>query len=99
MKSYWIAAAVFLVTAWPGSKACAVGAQQTSADSKPVQHVQVSPSSASLKNPVEAPVRAAPAAASAGATTPVAAPVKPKNLLHACRVEQGSQGQQAQGRR
>lgn len=80
MKSYWIAATVFLVTAWPGSKAYAIGVQHTSADSKPIQQAQSSPPSASLKNPVQASVTVKPASATAaaGATTSAAAPVKPK---------------------
>jgi hypothetical protein len=80
MKSYWIAAAVFLVTAWLGSKAYASGAQQTLADSKPVQQVQSTPSSVSLKNPVDASVTVRPPApaVSNGAPTPAAAAVKPK---------------------
>ncbi len=74
MKSYWIAAAALLVTAWPGSKASATGAQQPSAGSEPVQQAQSSPPSTSLKNPVAASVAVKPAAAAAS----VAAPAKPK---------------------
>jgi len=74
MKSYWIAAAAFLVTAWPGSRACAIGAQQPSADIKPVQQAQSSPPSTSLKNPVAASVAVKPAAAASVAD----APAKPK---------------------
>src|SRR5579864_3256035 len=92
MKSYWIAAAAILITAWPGSKACAICAQQTSADSKPVQHAQASASSASLKNPVAASVTvaSAPAAASAGTTTITsAAPVKPKGSYMLVELSNG----------
>jgi hypothetical protein len=83
MKSYWIAAATFLVIAWPGSKACAIFAQQTSTDSKPVQQAQSSQPSASLKSPVDpaeasVAVKSAPVATSSGATIPAATPVKPK---------------------
>lgn len=93
MKSYWIAAAVFLAIVWPGSKAYAIGAQQTSADSKPVQQAQSSPSSVSLKNPVEASVtvKSAPAAAStsATATTTAAAPAKPKGSYMLVELSKG----------
>jgi hypothetical protein len=77
MKSYWIAAAVVLVTAWPCSKAYAVGAQQSLADGKPVQQAQPSGVSANLKNPVQASVTATPILLLAASTTQ-AAPVKPK---------------------
>ena len=92
MKSYWIAAAAILITAWPGSKACAICAQQTSAESKPVQHAQASAPSASLKNPVAASVTvaSAPAAASAGTTTITpAAPVKPKGSYMLVELSNG----------
>jgi hypothetical protein len=76
MKSYWIAAAVFMVTAWPCSKARAINAQQPSADGKP----QSSAPAANVKNPVQAAVTAKPAAAAAATITPTAAPetIKPK---------------------
>lgn len=81
MKSYWIAAAVFMVTAWPCSKACASGAQQPSVDSKPIQQAQSSPHSTSLKNPIAASVAVpAAAAASTGETTPASAPARPKGF-------------------
>jgi hypothetical protein len=81
MKTYWIAAAVFLVAAWPGSKTYAIGPQQASAETKPVQQAQSTPSSVSLKNPVDASVTVRPPApaVSDGASTPAAAPVKPKD--------------------
>lgn len=77
MKSYWIAAAVLLVTAWPCSKAYAVGAQQSLADGKPIQQAEPSSASANLKNPVQASVTATPILPLAASTTQVA-PVKPK---------------------
>jgi len=78
MKGYWIAAAVFLATAWPGSKVYAIGAQQTSADSKPIQQAQSSPSSVSLKDSIQGSPTKPAAAASASAITPAVAPAKPK---------------------
>lgn len=86
MKSYWIAAAAVLAVAWPGSKASAMFAQQTSADSKPVEQTQSSSSSASLKNPVEASVnvKSAPTAA----TTP-AAQVKAKDSYMLVELSKG----------
>lgn len=69
MKSYWIAAAVFMVTAWPYSKASAMNAQQPLADGTP----QSSASSANVKNSVQAAVTAKPAAAAAATVTPPAA--------------------------
>ena len=76
MKSYWIAAAVFMVTAWPCSKAHAINVQQSPADGKP----QSSPPPANVKNSVQSEVSAKPAEAAAGTVTPNAAaePVKPK---------------------
>jgi len=76
MKSYWIAAAVFMVTAWPCSKAHAINVQQSPADGKP----QSSASPANVKNSVQSEVAAKPAEAAAGTVTPNAAaePVKPK---------------------
>jgi hypothetical protein len=75
MKSYWIAAAVFMVTAWPCSKAHAINAQQPSADGKP----QSSAPAANVKNSVQAAVTAKPAAAAATVTpTAAAETVKPK---------------------
>jgi hypothetical protein len=63
MKSYWIAAAVFMVTAWPYSRASAMNAQQPLADGTPQ-------SSANVKNSVQAAVTAKPAAAAAATVTP-----------------------------
>lgn len=76
MKSYWIAAAVFIGTAWPCSKASAMNAQQPQADGKP----QSSALSANVKNSVQTAVTAEPAAAAAATVTPpaVAETVKPK---------------------
>src|SRR5512140_972887 len=76
MKSYWIAAAVFIGTAWPCSKAGAMNAQQPQADGKP----QSSALSANVKNSVQTAVTAEPAAAAAATVTPsaVAETVKPK---------------------
>jgi len=42
MKSYWIAVAFVSMIAWPCSKAYAIGAQQQSADGKPVEQAQAS---------------------------------------------------------
>ena len=93
MKSYWIAAAAVLAVAWPGSKASAMFAQQTSADSKPVEQTQSSSSSASLKNPVEASVKVkpAPTAATTGATTP-AAQAKAKDSYMLVELSKGLNG-------
>jgi hypothetical protein len=76
MKSYWIAAAVLIVTAWPCSKAHAINAQQPLADGTP----QSSAPSVTLKNSVPAAVTANPAAAAASTVKPNAAAetVKPK---------------------
>lgn len=73
MKSYWITAAVFMVTAWPCSKA---NAQQPQAEGKR----QSSALSANVKNSVQTAVTAEPAAAAAATVTPPAAAeaVKPK---------------------
>lgn len=92
MKSYWIAAAFFVAIAWPGSKACAIGPQQTSTDSKPVEQAQSSSSSASLKNPVEASVavKTAPATIATGASTP-AVPAKPKGSYMLVELSKGLQ--------
>ncbi|HEY4677365.1 MAG TPA: hypothetical protein VIJ01_09400 [Candidatus Angelobacter sp.] len=89
MKSYWIAAAAFLVSAWPGSQA--IFAQQTSADSNPVQQAQSSSSSASLKNSVEASITAKPAHAPASTTetTPAAEPPKPKGSYMLVELSKG----------
>ena len=75
MKSYWIAIAVFMVTAWPCSKAHAINTQQP-ADETP----QSSALPANVKNSVQAAVTAKPAAAAAATATPQAAAetVKPK---------------------
>lgn len=78
MKSYWIAAAVLLVTVWPCSKAYAVGAQQSLADGKPIQQAQPSSASANLQNPVHASVTATPILPPLAASTTQVAPVKPK---------------------
>jgi hypothetical protein len=75
MKSYWIVIAVFMVTAWPCSKARAINTQQP-ADGSP----QSSALPANVKNPVQADVTAKPAAAAAPTATSKAAAetVKPK---------------------
>jgi len=75
MKSYWIAIAVFMVTAWPCSKAHAINTQQP-ADETP----QSSALPANVKNSGQAAVTAKPAAAAAATATPQAAAetVKPK---------------------
>ncbi len=86
MKSYWIAAAAVLAIAWPGSKASAIFAQQTSADSKPVEQTQSSSSSASLKNPVETSVKVK--SAPTAATTP-AAQVKAKDSYMLVELSKG----------
>lgn len=77
MKSYWIAAAVLIVTAWPCSKASAMNAQQPLADGTP----QSSAPSANVSNSVQAAVTAESTAAAAATVTPPAAKVevlKPK---------------------
>ena len=75
MKSYWIVIAVFMITAWPCSKARAINTQQP-ADESP----QSSALPANVKDPVQADVTAKPAAAAAAAATPKAGAetVKPK---------------------
>jgi hypothetical protein len=75
MKSYWIATAVFMVTAWPCSKAHAINTQQP-ADGTP----QSSALPANAKNAVQPAVTAKPAAAPAATVTPKAAAetVKPQ---------------------
>jgi hypothetical protein len=79
MKSYWIAAAVLLLTAWPGSK---VFSQESLADGKSVQQAQSSTPPARLESSVHAAVTVKPAvtAATAAANTSNAAveTVKPK---------------------
>jgi hypothetical protein len=71
MKSYWIAAAVLIVTAWPSSKASAISAQQPLADGTP----QSSAPPANVTSPVQAAVTAKPAA-EATATVKPNAPAK-----------------------
>ncbi len=75
MKSYWIATAVFMVTAWPCSKAHAINVQQP-ADGTP----QASALPANVKNSVQTAATAKPAAAAAATVTPKAAAetVKPQ---------------------
>src|SRR6476646_3520226 len=78
MKSYWIAAAVLIVTAWPSSKASAISAQQPLADGTP----QSSAPPANVTSPVQAAVTAKPAAEGAATVTAPAAKtetVKPKD--------------------
>lgn len=91
MKSYWIIAAVFLATVWPGSQTHAMFAQQTSAGNQPVQQAQSSQASASLKNPVEnsVTVKSTSAATSIGATTPAAAPAQPKGSYMLVELSNG----------
>jgi hypothetical protein len=66
MKSYWIASAVLIVTAWPCSKMSAMNAQQPLADATS----QSSAPSASVTNSVQAAVTATPAAAAPATVTP-----------------------------
>jgi biotin carboxyl carrier protein len=66
MKSYWIAAAVLIVTAWPCSKARAMSAQQTLADGEP----QSSATATNVKNSVPTAVTAESSAAAAATVTP-----------------------------
>jgi biotin carboxyl carrier protein len=77
MKSYWIAAAVLIATAWPYSRASAMNAQQPLADGTP----QSSAPSANVTNSVQAAVAAKPDAATAATVTPPAKAeaVKPKD--------------------
>jgi hypothetical protein len=77
MKSYWIAAAVLIATAWPCSKASAMNAQQPLADGTP----QSSAPSANVTNSIQAAVTAKPDAATAATVTPPAKAeaVKPKD--------------------
>lgn len=91
MKSYWIVAAVFSATVWPGSQTQAMFAQQTSAGSQPVQQAQSSQASASLKNPAETSVtvKSTAAAKSLGTTTPAAAPAQPKGSYMLVELSNG----------
>jgi hypothetical protein len=77
MKSYWIAAAVLIATAWPYSRASAMNAQQPLADGTP----QSSAPSANVTNSIQAAVAAKPDAATAATVTPPAKAeaVKPKD--------------------
>ena len=78
MKSYWIAAAVLIVTAWPCSKISAINAQQPLADGTS----QSSTPSANVTNSVQAGVAAKPVGAAAATVTPPTAKaeaVKPKD--------------------
>lgn len=91
MKSYWIVAAVFLATVWPGSQTQAMFAQQTSAGNQPAQQAQSSQASASLKNPAETSVtvKSTAAAKSLGTTTPAAAPAQPKGSYMLVELSNG----------
>jgi len=66
MKSYSIAAAVLLLTGWPGSKVCS---QESLADGKSVQQAQSSTPPARLENSVHAAVTVKPAVTAATAAT------------------------------
>ena len=88
MKSYWIAAAVFLVTVWPGLKTHALFAQ-TSADNNPVQQAQSSHSSASLKKPVEDSIAVDAIVPASNTTAPAAAPTKPKGSYMLVELSKG----------
>jgi len=74
MKSYWIATAVFMATAWPCTKANAINPQESLADGTPQS------SALPAKNSVETAVTAKPAEAAAATVTPKVATetVKPK---------------------
>lgn len=91
MKSYWIVAAGFLATVWPGSPTQAMFAQQTSAGNQPVQQAQSSQASASLKSPAETSVtvKSTAAAPSIGTTTPAAAPAQPKGSYMLVELSNG----------
>jgi len=91
MKSYWIVAAVFLATVWPGSQTQAMFAQQTSASNQPVQQAQSSEASASLKNPAETSVtvKSTSAATSIGTSAPAAAPAQPKGSYMLVELSNG----------
>jgi hypothetical protein len=94
MKSYWIVAAVFLATVWPGSQTQAMFAQQTSASNQPVQQAQSSEASASLKNPAETSetsvtVKSTTSATSLGTITPAAAPAQPKGSYMLVELSNG----------
>ncbi|HEX3154622.1 MAG TPA: hypothetical protein VHV32_08360 [Candidatus Angelobacter sp.] len=88
MKSYWIAAAVFFATVWPGSKTHAIFAQ-TSADNNPVQHAQSSQSSASLNKPVQASIAVDAIVPATNTTAPAAAPTKPKGSYMLVELSKG----------
>ena len=76
MKSYWIAAAVFLATVWPVSQMHATSSQQALAEATS----QSSAPPANLKNPAESAVTTKPAAGAAATVTPnpAAETAKPK---------------------
>jgi hypothetical protein len=88
MKSYWIAAAVFFVAVWPGSKTNALFAQ-TSTENNPVQQAQSSQSPASIKNPVEASIAGNSAAPATSVTAPAAKPAQPKNSYMLVELSKG----------
>jgi hypothetical protein len=88
MKSYWIAAAVFLATVWPGSKTHALFAQ-TSADYNPVQQAQSSHSSASLKKPVQDSIAVDAIVPAINTTASAAAPTKPKGSYMLVELSKG----------
>lgn len=87
MKSYWIAAAVFLATAWLGSQMHATSAQQALAEGTS----QSSAPPASLENPVQSAVTAKPAAAAAATVTPKpsAETAKPKAAYMLVELSKG----------
>lgn len=72
MKSYWIATAVFMVTAWPCSKANPINPQQPPADGMPQS------SALPAKDSAQNAVTAKPAAAAAATSTVAPGPVTPK---------------------
>lgn len=88
MKSYWIAAAVLLLTAWPGSRTYALDQQQVT-EGKPVQQAQASNPSASLQRSVAVPVAAKPLAATAEAGAAPATTVKPKDSYMLVELSKG----------
>lgn len=80
MKSYWISAAVVLLTAWPSSsRAYVAGLNQSQEADTPVQQAQSSTAASNAQSPVQASMAArtevAPVVSSAPAVAPAAAPV------------------------
>jgi hypothetical protein len=91
MKSYWIAAAVLIVTAWPCSRASAMNAQQPLADGTPQSSAPTANITNSVQAAVTAPATVTPPAAKAEAVKPKASYilVELSNTLKAKKLKVG----------